>query len=209
MVYVLLYLFLLIGLIVFLIKNKPNVFETTYKEAEEKTRFNPTYFLIYDNSTDEKCNRLIVVQPFSWLVWATNNSVYIFDSVSGHQCPLGTSPAIKVTQDIFSMKAECINIVPTALYNLYDPPIRVDYDITESALPNKFTVLDALNILFKKYITADFQEEPTVVESDVLKTINTKSITNLRPPETEFVRMFTRYKPEILDKAFVRLNKSM
>lgn len=146
--------------------------ENVYMEAEKSTRFEPTYFLIYDRSTQTECNRLIRVMPFNWLIWAINSDVYIIESTGATLCPPGTTPAIQVTSDIYSMTSTCITVLFQSILNLYpDQPIKVFYDITDSAVPNKFTVLDALNILFKSYITIEFKNTQTT--SQVIS-LNTK-----------------------------------
>jgi hypothetical protein len=46
-----------------------------------------------------------------------------------------------------------------------NPPHKIFYDITQSSVPLKFTVLDALNLLFQQYITIEFnQETPSPLE---------------------------------------------
>lgn len=152
-----------------LVFNRPHAaaIMDVYREAEEETRFDPTYFLVYDKSLADRCDRLVVVEPFGWLIWAINNNVYILENTSGIICPLGSSSAIKVTRDTTQMTSECINITPIALLNLYNSPTRIGYDVTDCKHPNKFTVLDALNILFRSIITISFddgddEQQPTI-----------------------------------------------
>lgn len=206
--YSLLYVITLIIILAILFKNKPNSIDETYKQAEIETRFNPTFFLIYDKSTPEICDRLIVVQPFGWLIWAINNDVYVLDNAPGHQCPLGSSSAIRITNDIFTMNASCINILPTALLNLYNDPIKIEYDIRNSSMIDKFTVLDALNILFKKYITITFPTDSTIdnklltisnLNKQIIFDGNSKKITD------NIIVKFSKLKPEIEAELFERL----
>ncbi|AJD20179.1 PIF-4 [Tipula oleracea nudivirus] len=175
------YIYMIIFVIVFLIvviilfKNRPTLIDDAYNTASRETRFSPTYFLIYDNSTENNCDRLIVVEPFSWMIWATNNRVFIVEDAPGYNCPAGSTAAIRVTRNIFTMDVECIRITPSALLNLYKDPVKVPYDITNSSVPDKFTVLDALNILFTKYITMGDTEDIDD-ENDLLKDIQNDPI---------------------------------
>ena len=57
------------------------------------------------------------------------------------------------------MAVQCINVQPETLLNLYKTPVRIDYDIKRSSVANKFTVLDALNILFEKFINISFDRD--------------------------------------------------
>lgn len=210
--YASLYIITLIIIIIILYKNKPTTIDETYKSAEEMTRFKPTYFLIFDKSKTDICDRLIIVQPFGWLIWAINKNVYILDNVTGHQCPLGSSAAIRVTQNIFTMNAECINIVPTALLNLYNDPIKIDYDITNSSTIDKFTVLDALNILFKEYITMALPTEEEINDMSITGINNKLRYTHLNPNylydnknTVKKLTNYTTYNPKINAELFDRL----
>jgi hypothetical protein len=145
-----------------------------HHEAERETRFKPCYFLIYDNSTADICNRFIRIMPFNWLVWAINESVYIIEMTTGTICPLGTTAAVLITSDIFSMTSICLNISINSILNLYSEPIKEYYDITDSSVPYKFTILDALNILFRNRIMATFTDLPqTTTMSPLLEKFQT------------------------------------
>lgn len=203
-----------------------------FQTAEEKTRFKPTFFLIYDRSTPDICDRLIIVQPFGWIIWAINNDVYILDNIIANVCPLGSSVAIRVTNDIMTFNATCMNVVPLSLINLYKDPQRIDYDIQESAHENKFTVLDALNILFKKYITIQFDKQESTGQLNIANFSETLlsdnayyntsgagdidiSKTNLNEEENSHIKFqnkskqyqrFAPYKKKTLNQLFYRLS---
>jgi hypothetical protein len=131
--------------------------ESVYMDAEKSTRFEPTYFLVYDRSTETECNRLVRVMPFNWIIWAINNEIYIIESTGATLCPPGTTPAIQVTSDIYSMTSTCITVLFQSILNLYpNEPRKIFYDVTESAVQDKFTILDALNILFIDLLTIKF-----------------------------------------------------
>lgn len=147
--------------------------EEIFKDAERNTRFEPTFYLIYDRSTPTNCNRLIRVMPFNWVIWAINFDVYIIETTGAAICPSGTTPAIQITSDIYSMHTTCLTVSFQSILNLYpDKPHKVMYDIEKSAVPHKFTVLDALNDLFERYITVSFNEEDNTTQTNRLLFIN-------------------------------------
>lgn len=134
--------------------------ESIYSESERRTRFEPTYYLIYDRSTETNCNRLIRVMPFNWVIWAINSDVYIIETTGASICPSGTTPAIQVLEDKYSMSTTCLTVLFQSILNLYPgQPHKVFYDIEKSAVPHKFTILDALNDLFERYLTISFNNE--------------------------------------------------
>jgi len=134
--------------------------ENIYSTAEKNTRFEPTYYLIYDRSTELTCNRLIRVMPFNWIIWAINSNVFIIETTGAAICPSGTTPAIQVLSDKYSMSTACITVLFQSILNLYPgKPHKIFYDIEKSSVPYKFTILDALNDLFDGYITVNFDKE--------------------------------------------------
>lgn len=141
-----------------------------YKTAEVNTRWQPAYFLIYDASTPTECNRLVKIMPFEWYVWATKGRVFVLENTLGNICPLGTLPALQVTPDPETFVHICLSVTLDGIMTLYGGiPHKVFYDITQSAVPNKFTVLDCLNILFDGYITITFEKWTTDIHDDMYK----------------------------------------
>lgn len=165
----------IVGLLFFMrpIKRIENIYST----AEKNTRFEPTYYLIYDRSTELICNRLIRVMPFNWVIWAINENVYIIETTGAAICPSGTTPAIQVISDIYSMSTACITVLFQSILNLYPgKPHKIFYDIEKSSVPYKFTILDALNDLFEKYLTVSFVNEHDLTSR--LYFINAHDISN-------------------------------
>lgn len=132
-------------------------------EASDATQFNPTFFEIYDKS-DASCNRLIVVQPFQWHIWGINGQVYLLNE-SNRSCPINYTPTIVVpnnkSDDLSNQvfKDVCINKVFNEVVRSYTDsikPVIVNFNIRELQQDEtKFTILDALNFLFTKYLTMD------------------------------------------------------
>lgn len=175
-----------------------------YEDAEYETRFQPAYFLIYDNSTEDRCNRLIRVQPFNWLIWAINDDVYIIETTSATICPLGTTAAVQVTPNIYSMNAICLNVQFNSILNLYNDPIKIPYDLTDSSESGKFTILDALNILFREYLTVKF----TTVENKLAN--NIQLISQCEPiKRTPLLPIYKKITPIKESELFKRIIESI
>lgn len=127
------------------------------QHASEKTQFQNCYFLIYDRSTENDCNRLIVINPFAWIVLAKNEKVYVVTDMQ-YDCPVGSFSCTRIHKnpDLFEyvcMKGSTISLLENYKNNnrgIY----RIPFDVEKlQVVDNKFTVLDALNYLFKNYIT--------------------------------------------------------
>lgn len=179
-----------------IIFNNPRIFETAIENASQKTQFKTTYFEIYDKSSEGVCDRLIIVQPFKWHIWAVNGLVYLLNE-SNKQCPMNYTPTILVpntkgdlTTQVFEDK--CINRVFNNIITNYTDtiiPAKVPYEITElQQEESKFTVLDALNFLVTKYITMDAPESPETfrlhdkydkLKTDKLCALNTQKLNGL------------------------------
>lgn len=136
---------------------------TPVSEASMKSQFNPTFFEIYDRSVDNQtCNRLIVVEPFKWHIWAINGQVYLLNE-SNKSCPINYTPAVLVpstkSDDLSNQVFQdvCLNKVFNEVVRSYTDnikPVIVNFKIEDlQARETKFTILDALNFLFTKYIT--------------------------------------------------------
>lgn len=143
--------------------NNPRLLENAIENASKKTQFNTTYFEIYDRSIDnDTCDRLIIVQPFQWHIWAINGSVYLLNE-SNASCPINYTPAILVPKNKSDDPSKqvfndlCINKVYNTIIVSYTDkiqPVIVDFNIEDlQQQKNKFTIIDALNFLFTKYIT--------------------------------------------------------
>lgn len=119
-------------------------------EAARRAEYSPTIFKIYDKSTAEVCNRLIVVAPFDWYIWACRGELYILNPEGGIKCAANTTPAIQVLPDQFLETCLKLNLnsILDAYVNGHVPYVE-PYEITTTT----FTILSALNILMKKFIT--------------------------------------------------------
>lgn len=125
-------------------------FNQLIKLATDKSQLNPTEFYIFDRSTKDQCDRFIIIKPFYWYVWCINNRVYIINDESSNNCNPSSTPIIQVHKDHFTEGCLDINLKSLIEYytNLTEPIIK-SYEIETET----FTILSALNILFKEYIT--------------------------------------------------------
>lgn len=119
--------------------------------AVERSAFRPTVFKIYDKSSDTVCDRLIVVEPFDWYVWACRGQLFVLNPEGGSvKCQAGTTPAVRVLEKQFY--ETCVNLDLDTLLRAYTTTgvyKEVPYEIEGTV----FTVLSALNILCKDWIT--------------------------------------------------------
>lgn len=133
------------------VKKEANV-AAIIKKSVSQSEFTPTKFLIYDKSSQKLCNRLVVVEPFHWYIWAIRGELYILNPESGVQCGVDSTPAIRVYATQFV--ETCLKISMNAIIETYTrdlTPTVVSYDINDTT----FTILSAINILAKSYITFD------------------------------------------------------
>lgn len=140
-------------------KNKEVNIGSVVDHAAQEAAYASAVFEIYDKSSATVCNRLIVVRPFDWIVWACRGSIYILNpEVSSQRSVADHTAAVRVYADRF---------VETSLALSYDSIVNaysrkngakikhVPYEIRGS----KFTVLSALNALAKKWITFDCEQD--------------------------------------------------
>lgn len=134
----------------------------TIDRAVERSAFRPTVFRIYDKSSDAVCDRLIVVEPFDWYVWACRGQLFVLNPEGGSvKCQAGTTPAVRVLERQFY--ETCVNLDLDTLLRGYTTTgvlKEVPYDIEGTT----FTILSALNILCKEWITfeKDDDEAPKI-----------------------------------------------
>lgn len=112
--------------------------------SSKETNFSPTFLEIYDKSTEDECNRLIVVYPFRWAILCYKNKTYVVDLDSPFSCPSGLHPGLKLHQSN-NVQVICLSIsAEDAKQRFSDvPPTIIDYDLEGV---EKFTILDAINM---------------------------------------------------------------
>lgn len=129
--------------------------------AVVKSAFQPSVFKIYDRTVSNVCNRLIIVSPFDWYIWATNDKAFILNPEGNTiKCDERQStPAIQIFASRAKKRSEhsfaevCLNATLTSIIDSYQEASdyhEVPYDIESQT----FTILSALNILCRKGILA-------------------------------------------------------
>jgi hypothetical protein len=163
---------LLVGLIVYIFWDLSPAAQLsqTINEASEATQLKSTAFEIYDRSTEDYCNRLIVVKPFDWFIWAIGGQVWLLNDTN-LEAPLGMTSATKIpniNNDDYTFETRNLNVQLSDIFDSYREvtevgklrPVRIEFKLEDlQSQPKRFTVLDALNYLFREYITMDSPEE--------------------------------------------------
>lgn len=121
------------------------------KKAVNNSKYEPTVFIIYDNSTKLNCDRLIIIEPFGWVIWAINQNLYILNVEGGRiECGVGSTPAVHVYNQTRFIDT-CLKIDYHSLLAFYSNKkcFTIPYNLTS----NKFTIISALNLLCSRWIT--------------------------------------------------------
>lgn len=138
-------------------KNCVRIFRNALKSINLETGFDNTYYIIYDNSTETICNRLIVIQPFLWFVWCKYNSIVVLNS-NPNECSATEVHGIvidddQVTYDKYKFTETCLPIDLSSLlliYSKYDT-YKINYNIEDIwTIDNTCTILDMINDLLRR-----------------------------------------------------------
>lgn len=149
-------------------------------EAEEKSKFSPTIYEIYDKSNENICDRLIIVFPFMWFIWAYRGDLYILCPEDGTECGNNSTSAVRVTKKEF--RKICLHTKFENLVESYkrQPKTIVEYEISEE----RFTIITALNSLLENFITfSDKDNIDSVTNNSHLKYIYKTKGKKLKPEE--------------------------
>lgn len=150
-------------------------------DSENKTRFSPTYFEIYDKSTETQCTRLIIIYPFRWYIYSQNNEVFLINSESGFSCPTNMTPGVEIKKST-DLQVVCLSMDFNLIFSFFQDiePIRIEYSLLGV---EKFTITDALNMLFDGYLTLTDEQSSRLFRVGTLKYLSTKiygRVRNLR-----------------------------
>lgn len=198
-----------IGIIIYILfKFDNNIFRFIFNRAIDESEFKPTVFKIYDKSSVDVCDRLIVIEPFNWVVWACRGNLYVLNPEGGIICGSSSTPAIHITSTKFIETCLKLNYfsIKDGYMNDVEPTI-VPYTIEN----NRFTILTALNILVTKYITFNVNIEsesklyhPSLPKQklSLYKLLNKRDTGRILNP-TEIVELF-KGKPKLTHKNIVK-----
>lgn len=130
------------------------------------SEFSPTHFRIYDKSTDTICNRLIVIEPFNWYLWAANGELFILNPESSRHCTHNTTPAVQVLEHQFIELCLTMNFDSVvSSYTQNTVPVLIEYEINSE----RFTIVDAINLLMKSWIKFEPTSMTVVTSASELK----------------------------------------
>ncbi|AYP97938.1 19K protein [Mauternbach virus] len=151
----------------YIFKRNANV-DNIINQSVEKSQYHPTVFKIYDKSSETNCNRVIIVEPFGWYLWAIRGELYILNPESGIRCSHGSMSAIQVFATQFV--ETCLTLDMNSIYLGYingKTPKIVPYEIDDTT----FTILSAINILVKNYIHFDLETSTSFSNVNVHHTL--------------------------------------
>lgn len=157
--------------------NKNDLFSYQIETISRNTQFKTTKLTIYDKSYGSRCNRLIVIEPFYWIVLAVNSEVYILNA-GVEECPPNYANAIVIPKEnVNNFNSVCIKNTTSDWIDLYSKNSTVYSEVYEieqikrGGDVKKFTIIDALNYLFSKYITIGINTKVSLHQSP-LKILN-------------------------------------
>lgn len=180
---------------------KSNNLERAVNIAVSEAEFKPNIFKIYDRSVGGVCDRLIVVEPFSWFIWACRGELYILNPERGIKCGADSTPAVRVLPNQFV--ETCLYLDYQSLLSMYmlegQTPTIVPYEFEGTT----FTVLSALNILMKKYLT--FDTDVTLVQENNTDSPPSMRIVSRRRKRSVGSDKLNDYTKAISDKNVVQL----
>lgn len=151
-------------------------FAALLADAAVRSDFSPTVFEMYDRSTSDVCDRLIVVQPFEWYVWCCRGRLLVLNPEGGIRCDAGKMPAVRVTASSEFVET-CVDANLATILDLYRNTgvyFRVPYDIPKGT--KTFTILSALNALASEWIeirddvSSDEQQQHSVQTANAVET---------------------------------------
>lgn len=183
-----LYLIAMVFLLVYIaIKYDKFSVKGILNNAVKTSEYKPTMFEIYDKSSEDVCDRLIIIKPFDWYLWNTNDELYVLNPENGMFCGAGSTPAIRILKSDF-IKC-CLKVDFDSIIRSYKQSTKhvIEYDMDKTV----FTIFTALNILCKKYIKfavsdALIPEKITDIELDEdIETKHYEYVSNLRGKITQ------------------------
>lgn len=180
-----------------------NVFSlrSVLHEATLNSEFNPTVFEIYDRSSALICDRLIVVKPFDWLIWAFRGELIVFVPESSQNCSVGQSAAIHIHKTSFH--ESCLSLDYDALLQSYMKEEK--HSIPYSIESKQFTIFSAINILLDGYIT--FNDDLHLLSEHHIHSINNSKTLEPRLVVQHFKEAKELTPQRVVQQLLVHLNK--
>lgn len=176
-------------IIYILIKFPNGTFKPILNKAIDSSEFQPAIFKIYDKSNEKECNRLIIVEPFNWMVLAVSGKLYILNTEGKITCGLNTTKAVIVGDNFYNETCLTNNLSDI----ISDYTTTSTYKIVPYNLTPNFNILSALNILAKDWITFDVESLPSSRSRRDISRLNIVSDNQVYSQE-ELVNILRKYE---------------
>ena len=114
---------------------------------------------VYDRSTAEKCDRLIIFYPFEWKIYAHETSIYILNYYDCRNSKLCTNPALGVHPN-FVFESVCFEFDTHSLINDYKKNSINTFTMTYPTRSDRkqYNIIDAIKFCLSKNLLAFMQD---------------------------------------------------
>lgn len=134
-------------LYIFRISRRTNEY-SAIQQAALDSEFKQCEFIIYDKSSKTVCDRLIIIEPFNWVLWNTRKNLFVLNPERDIQCSGHNNGAIRMLKEEFY--ETCLDVSYDYIVKNYmtigsdDVNVhRVPYTINDRV----FKITDAINRL--------------------------------------------------------------
>lgn len=118
------------------------------QQAALNSEFKQCEFVVYDKSSKTVCDRLIIIEPFNWVLWNTRKNLFVLNPERDIQCSGHNNGAIRMLREEFY--ETCLDVSYDYIVKNYmtvgsnDVNVhRVPYTINDRV----FKITDAINRL--------------------------------------------------------------
>lgn len=128
----------------FIYSFKPNTMDKVLAKAFVSSEQTTHYVEVYDNSTDDVVDKLVIVNPYGWILWNFDGRLFIVNPEVGVQtCTRGFS-VYEVSSNLAFVK-RCVNAKLIDLLNFYHT--KRTAEIVPFEPKNVYTILDCIEFL--------------------------------------------------------------
>lgn len=183
-----------VGILIYMGRMRRRMIAPVIDRAVERSTFRPTVFKIYDKSSETVCDRLIVVEPFDWYVWACRGQLFVLNPEGGSvKCQAGTTPAVRVLEKQFY--ETCVNLDLDTLLRAYTMT-GVYKEVPYEIVGTTFTILSALNILCKDWVTFDKFDDNETRSPRIRRQIDSETVLRFmsRPTHKSHSELLRHYE---------------
>lgn len=177
-----LYLIILftVCILLYILRIRKKTEETlTVQRAARDSEFKQCEFIIYDKSSKSQCDRLIIIEPFNWILWNTRNNLFVLNSERDIQCTGQNIGAVQMLYDEFY--ETCLDVSNDYIVKNY---MSLDsIDVTTARVPyviydRVFKITDAVNELLKLDLL-QYDVRQTVYDSNIVSNTDGVSLSRI------------------------------